>query len=112
MDNVKKYKLGKCQKTGQDHARIWIENKRLSEVGFTPGSYYAPQWVQRGRGRSVKFWLLEDDDIIVERRKVSSKKGRPVIDLTGWEIKQFFDGFTHYTLKYEEGCVTVKGVNE
>jgi hypothetical protein len=110
VNNVKKYKLGKCQKTGQDHARIWIENKRLPEVGFTPNSHYAIEWI--AEDPSLKLWLLDDDDIASEVRKVTDKKGSSVIDLTGWEIKQFFDGHTHYTLKYEAGCITIKGASE
>ena len=115
-----KRKLGKDQKSGQEHARIWLENKRLSEVGFTPNSYYATEWIP-GVDRSsddwptlqtVKLWLLDGDDIAAEVRKVTDKKGTSVIDLSGWAIKQFFEGNTHYTVEYEDGCITIRGANE
>jgi hypothetical protein len=106
---MKKYKLGKDQKTGQEHARIWLQNKRLSEVGFTPGSYYATEWC---KPPLLKLWSLNYDDITAEARKVTDKKGTSVIDLTGWEIKQFFEGYTHYTVRYEGNCLTIRGANE
>ena len=108
---MKKYKLGKDQKTGQEHARIWLENKRLSEVGFTPNSHYTTEW-QRTTPPTLKLWLLDGDDIAAEVRKVTDKKGTSVIDLTGWEIKQFFEGHTHYTVDHESGCLTIRGANE
>jgi hypothetical protein len=107
--SMKKYKLGKDQKSGQEHARIWLQNKRLSEVGFTPGSHYATEWC---KPPLLKLWSLNDDDITAEARKVTDKKGTSVIDLTGWEIKQFFEGYTHYTVEYEDGCITIRGANE
>lgn len=122
--SMKKYKLGKDQKSGQEHARIWLENKRLSEVGFTPNSHYTTEWtpgieaVFRYRCwwhttlPTIKLWLLDGDDIAVEVRKVTDKKGTSVIDLSGWVIKQFFEGYTHYTVEYEDGCITIRGANE
>ena len=114
--SMKKYKLGKDQKTGQEHARIWLQNKRLSEVGFTPGSHYATEWCKQRYYKArrlgpplLKLWSLNDDDITAEARKVTDKKGTSVIDLTGWEIKQFFEGYTHYTVRYEGNCLTIRG---
>jgi hypothetical protein len=127
---MKKYKLGKDQKSGQEHARIWLENKRLSEIGFTPNSYYATEWIPgvEGEGQlringvlsdgwhttppTLKLWLLGDDDVAAEVHKVTDKKGTSVIDLSGWVIKQFFEGYTHCTVEYEDGCITIKGANE
>ncbi len=127
---VVKRKLGKDQKSGQEHARIWLENKRLSEIGFTPNSYYVTQWIPKDDGFDVietlppilKLWLLDDDeDITAEVRKVTDKKGTSVIDLTGWVIKQFFEGYTHYTVEYDERhphergtspCIIIEGASE
>ena len=119
--SMKKYKLGKDQKSGQEHARIWLENKRLSEVGFTPNSHYTTEWTPGIEAVSadwhttlptIKLWLLDGDDIAAEVRKVTDQKGTSVIDLSGWVIKQFFEGYTHYTVEYEDGCITIRGANE
>ena len=111
--SMKKYKLGKCQKTGQEHARIWLNNKKLSEVGFTPGSYYTTEWVKWDGPPLLRLWSLDDGDITAEARKVTDKKGTSVIDLTGWEIKQFFEGCTHYAVEHHKnGSITIRGVNE
>ncbi len=116
-----KRKLGKDQKSGQEHARIWLENKRLSEIGFTPNSHYTTEWIPPVEAVSedwhssppiLKLWLLDEDDVVAELRKVTDKQGTSVIDLTGWVIKQFFEGYTHYTVEYEDGCITIKGASE
>jgi hypothetical protein len=108
--SMKKYKLGKDQKTGQEHARIWLENKRLSEVGFTPGSRYSTEWTPAWS--RLTLWLLDEEDIAAEVRKVTDKKGTSVIDLSGWVIKQFFEGYTHYTVEYEDERIIIRGANE
>ncbi len=108
---VVKRKLGKDQKSGQEHARIWLENKRLSEIGFTPNSHYTTEWMPSSPP-ILKLWLLDEDDVVAELRKVTDKQGTSVIDLTGWVIKQFFEGYTHYTVEYEDGCITIKGASE
>jgi len=115
---IMKRKLGKCQKTGQEHARIWLENKKLSEIGFTPGSHFTREWIPtptiltgKGVSPTLKLWLLGKDDIVLETHSVSEKKGTSVIDLTGWTIKQFFDGYTHYTVEYAKGIITIRGAN-
>jgi len=105
---IKKLKLGKCQKTGQENARIWLENKKLSENGFKPNSYYSCDWVM-GKFPALVLTVLNDDDIALEVRKVTDKKGTSVIDLTGWVVKQFFEGFTHYTVIYNPGEIIIKG---
>ena len=105
---IKKLKLGKCQKTGQENARIWLENKKLSENGFTPNSYYACEW-KMGKVPALILTVLNEDDIAAEIRKVTDKKGTSVIDLTGWVVKQFFEGFTHYTVEYQPGEIIIKG---
>ena len=121
---IMKRKLGKCQKTGQAHARIWIENNKLSESGFIPNSHYTTEWQHSielwdeaiknsiNDPPTLRLWLMEDEDIAAEVRKVTDKKGKSVIDLTGWVIKQFFEGYTHYTVEYAKGVITIRGANE
>lgn len=104
------FKLGKCQKSGLEAARIWQENRQLDAAGFTPGSLYTCEW-QDGDVPVVRLWLIGEGDIAAEVRRVSEKNGRPVLDLSGWEIHQFFAGHTHYTVHYEPGCLTIRGAN-
>ena len=109
---MKKRKLGKCQKTGQDNARIWIENKKLAEYGFVPGAVFVTEPSAFAR-KAIKLCLVEDDDIVWGEPHTVCKKGnKSVIDLTGWWIKDLFDGCTHYTAAYDQGCIRLEGHNE
>ena len=108
-------KLGKCQKTGQEQARIWIENKKLSEHGFVPGSNFVKEW-DMGETPILRLWLVGDEDEVDEWNVVSNKAGTSVIDITGWAVKQFFEGYKGYTVahKHIEGraVLELEGANE
>ena len=108
---MKKYKLGKCQKTGLEGARVWIENRKAAEYGFVPGSVFV---CEEANGKFlIKLCLLEDDDIVWgEPHTVSSKGDKSVIDLTGYWVKDIFDGYSHYSVSYEQGVIKLGGANE
>jgi len=105
----KKHKLGDHR--GIERSRIWIENAKAAEFGFTPGSVFVCE--QEGKDFVLRLVLLEDDDIVWgEPHKVSRKGKKSVIDLSGYWVQALFDGYTHYTLEYQQGVIKVGGANE
>ena len=59
----KKHKLGNHR--GIERSRIWIENAKAAEFGFTPGSVFVCE--QEGEDFVLRLVLLEDDDIVRSR---------------------------------------------
>lgn len=96
---------------GLERSRIWIENAKAAEFGFTPGSVFICE--QDGEEFVLKLVLLEDEDIAWGEPHTVCRKGKKsVIDLSGHWVKDIFDGYTHYTLTYEQGVIRIGGLNE
>ena len=102
-------KLGKCQKTKQDGARIWLQNKTLSQCGFVPGANYVKSW-NMGKTPVLELHLVNENDFVDEWNIVSGKGDTPVIDITGWTVKQFFEGCIGYRATFEKGLIKLEGV--
>ncbi len=111
MSMKKKYKLG--NHNGLECSRIYIQNKTLAEFGFKPGSVFVCE--QDGEDFLLRLVVLEDDDIVWgEPHTVcyKEKQGVSVIDISGHWVRDIFEGYTHYTLDYEQGVIKVGGANE
>ena len=113
-NKTSKHKLSKDQKSKQEHARVWIEsNILLREHGFTPGRCFEKVW-NMGKTPVLELHLLEEDDITTGYGTVSERKGKrkgSIIDITGWTVKQFFEGSTHIEATYKQGLIEIRGID-
>jgi len=100
MDTLRS-KLGTARKV--ERSRIWIEGRRLAEIGFAPGSRFDTTW---DLATGTLYLTLASNG----ERKVSGKGDKPIIDITGEQVRNFFGlRFTHVDCNYESGEVTIKG---
>lgn len=79
------------------NARIWIEGKILLENGF-----------HRNMGFSRVF-SNDDENILIlgfawphikKQHSIAGTNERPIIDMNGKYLTNFFDGFTHYKAEF------------
>jgi len=98
-------KLGTAK--GRSRSRIWIEGRRLLEAGFTAKNTYF-----------IKVWDTASGTLILTRAeadhdpkpsKVSGKADKPIIDITGAKVCEFFTGFDKVNVIYAEGTIIIKG---
>lgn len=106
-------KLGTAK--GQPRSRIWIEGKRLADAGFTVGTYFVKKWSMPDE-RSTTRWephlqlvLLRPDDVLAEPPcKVSGKGEKPIIDITGEKVREFFGACaTHVDVEFRKGLIVI-----
>lgn len=99
-------KLGTARKI--ERSRIWIEGARLIAAGFTVGQYFHKEWVQDPK-RGLILTLVKDDDVMTQMPcKVSGKGEKPIIDITGADVREAFPYSTHVTVQYEDGKITIR----
>lgn len=88
-------------------SRIWIEGARLTAHGFTPGQYFAATW-QPGPHPRVTLELLTPDSIVsTAPHKVSGKGSKPIIDLTGSEVRECFPNCSHVLARFAPGLIVI-----
>lgn len=94
---------------GLPRSRIWIEGKRLIRSGFI--------------AKQTEYVALFDDQTKlliltpaeqgtvypVRVRRVSGKGDKPIIDITGNQVVEFFNGFTAVNVYYYETFIVIKG---
>lgn len=106
----KTYKLSKDQKSKQEHARVWIEtNTALRQAGFVPGAHFHKLWNTDAKVPVLELHLLDEDDLTGGFGTVSERRGKSVIDITGWTVKQFFEPHTHVEATYSDGLIEIRG---
>lgn len=88
-------------------SRIWIEGARLTAHGFTPGQYFAATFAPGPRPR-LTLELLTPDAIIADApRKVSGKGAKPIIDITGQEVRDLFPDCSHVLARFAPGLIVI-----
>lgn len=72
------------RKIGQNRGRprLWLEGKVLIEAGFQPGDHYTVD-----NDLNCDMMLLKKSD---GERKVSGKGEKPIMDILGRTLEQFF----------------------
>jgi len=107
---MKTLKIGK----NKGLARIWLERKILSENGWRKGQRFAVH-VLNDPDEILLFQCRYSDPL--GRHRVSGSDERPVIDLNGQWLQDFFDRHkttTHYTVDvtkaYPDGLIVIRPV--
>lgn len=94
MLKVIKSKIGETKKG----ARIWIEGTRLEQAGFSKGSEYALD----DQGNKLTLRLTQGVG-----RKVSARRGLPIIDLVGKWVSDKFNGYTRVKIVIMDGLIRI-----
>ena len=95
-------KLGTARRV--ERSRIWIEGKRLTAAGFAVGRYFIAEW----QGEALTLTLLDEDTIIADApRKVSGKGDKPIIDITGAQVRETFGHRSHVRASFGEGVIRI-----
>lgn len=103
-------KLGTTSKAGE-RTRIWLEGKRLTAHGFTPGTKFARYW---GKGEltliafdadagEAEYNTLPRD----ERGTVSGKGEKPIIDIVGARVRETFGKGESVNVTYRPNKITI-----
>jgi hypothetical protein len=102
MNTELQTKLGTARRV--ERSRIWIEGKRLTAAGFAVGRYFIAEW----QDKVLTLTLLDADTIIADApRKVSGKGDKPIIDITGAQVRETFGHGTHVLASFAAGVITI-----
>ena len=97
-------KLGTARRV--ERSRIWLEGKRLTAAGFAVGRYFIAEW--EGKTLALTLTLLDEDTIIADApRKVSGKGDKPIIDITGAQVRETFGHRSHVRASFGEGVIAI-----
>ena len=92
---------------GQEHSRIWLERERLTRAGFTKGKTFRKTWA--GGALTLTLAKPGKDDAARDFGTVAGTDDRPVIDIVGEKVREYFGSkATHISVTYEEGSITVR----
>ena len=95
-------KLGTARRV--ERSRIWIEGKRLTAAGFAVGRYFIAEW----EDKALTLTLLDADTIIADApRKVAGTGDKPIIDITGAQVRETFGHNTHVLASFESGIIRI-----
>lgn len=89
--------LNTCKNKG--NARIWIEGAILIEHGWTPGNRFE---------KSIKDKVLTLIYWPAGKHRVSGYEDRPIIDLCGKWVTEFFNGAEQYTVEVKHTGIVIK----
>ena len=103
-DKVFTTKLGTTR--AGERSRIWIEGKRLTAHGFTPGVVFVKQWSE-GKLALVADLALVDAAPSKDCGTVSGKGDKPIIDITGTLVRDTFGMGSHVTVTYRASRITI-----
>lgn len=109
MDITATFAIGR----NRGRPRIWLDGKRLLDIGFTPGSYYTcfvgPEKIIGIIGDltgSPSTW--PKGVITAHMRKVSGRlDGKPIIDLSGRDVAHAFPGITRIQARFRERRIDI-----
>lgn len=90
-----KSKIGQTKKG----SRIWMEGVRLEQAGFTQGTEYSINQADN----HLTLTLEQNSG-----RKVSSRRGKPIIDIVGKWVSEKFDGYTRVKIIIMDGLIKIQ----
>ena len=96
--------------TNKGNKRIWIEGAALSDHGFTNGRTFTRAILQAAdmpRPTMVLDFTNEQDG---RTHKVAGTADRPIIDLCGKYVTEFFDGASHYVAWFGDNSIIIERV--
>jgi hypothetical protein len=80
-------------------SRIWLEGKRLVDIGFTVGKNFVKEWDEEAG--TLTLTLVGKNDILATAPCTVSGKGeKPIIDITGAQVREFFCGFAFVSVSF------------
>lgn len=98
-------KLGTAK--GAPRSRIWIEGPRLTRAGFNPGDkFHVDQTEAKG---SLILRRFSVESVGVPVRKVGGKGSKPIIDITGAQVRDVFPHFTHVVCEFTPNYIEIRG---
>ena len=95
------HKLGTSKRI--ERSRIWLQGKRLTAAGFTPGKTFYAVWAKGKLTLDLRTHFPDD----YEERKVSGKGEMPIIDIVGASVRETFGHRTHVDVEYQQGRITI-----
>jgi hypothetical protein len=106
-----KFKTKLTALKGAPRSKIWIEGKKLSDYGFNHKQAYIVTPDQESV--TIHLDTVEMDDVIPTKpRFVAGTPTRPIIDLGNKQVALIFEGHTHVECEFEDGSITVRGVQQ
>ena len=99
---VKVHKIG----SNKGRPRIWLDDTRLTESGFTGGTIFrcdvAPGVIR----------LSTDPEANGAERKVSGRPdGKPIIDILGKDVETAFPNATHIAVTFRPGRIIIRATS-
>jgi hypothetical protein len=93
---------------GNERSRVWLEGKRLADYGFSHGTGYQARWSSIGL---VLEAGREDEGVRI--RYVAGTASRPIIDITGAEVREQLGSVGPYvSVTYALGRITIRPTTE
>jgi hypothetical protein len=101
-------KLGTTSKAGE-RTRIWLEGKRLTAHGFTPGALYRRNWNAADRRLTLRVIDQDHFDQLArdEKGTVSGKGDKPIIDIVGAKVRDVFGKSETVTVEYHRHVIHI-----
>lgn len=90
-------------------SRIWLEGKRLTAAGFTPGQQYTAIWTDNALLLMVGVGSLPARVTHAEERKVSGKGDKPIMDIVGERVTSTFGHGERVKVTYSAGLIRITG---
>ena len=94
--------------TNKGNKRIWIEGNILAANGFTNGRTFTRAILQAAdmpRPTMILDFSNEQDG---RMHKVAGTADRPIIDLCGKYVTEFFDGASHYVAWFGDNSIIIE----
>jgi hypothetical protein len=103
-----KHKLSTAR--GVERSRVWLERGRLDRAGFTHGTTFRKTWDERRGVLVLDVAKPGKDDKAGDFGMVAGKPERPIIDIVGERVREFFSKGTHVLVIYDGDAkrITVK----
>lgn len=103
-------KLGKTR--AGERSRIWIEGPRLEAAGFRVGIPFVKTW-DKDAGTLTLSTRVPKDAPRTSTGTVTGKGEKPIIDIIGKTVVEYFSSGTHVKADYYKGrIVIVKAAQE
>ena len=101
------HKLGTTR--AGEGTRIWLEGKRLIVHGFTHGAHVAREWHEGKLRLSVVDLATWEALPRNERTTVAGSAARPIIDITGVQVREAFPSGVVTATWFADGRCIIKG---
>lgn len=94
--------------TNKGNKRIWIEGNVLAANGFTNGRTFSRTVIQKDGMNHPAMVLDFTNAQDGKRHKVAGTAQRPIIDLCGKYVTEFFDGASHYVARFGTRTIIIE----